>query len=103
DIDDLKTAIQDADGKLDGLSDQSSKLADDTQRTMDYLESLRQDLANRQTALHDKMAALQKQREDAEHTIYTKSVEIQRMKAEVAQAETKVQEADSVRAGLEAD
>jgi len=102
-IDDLKTSISDVDSKLEGLSSESAKLEEDTQRTTEYLDTLRADLAGKQQQLTEKMAALQKQRQDSENTIYMKSVDIQRMKAEVAQAETKVQEAEATRAALEAD
>jgi predicted nucleic acid-binding Zn-ribbon protein len=102
-IEDLNVAIKDVDGQIDGLSTQSAKLEEDTQRTTEYLDTLRTDLANRQKALSDKMVAMQKQRQDSENVIYMKSVEVQRMKTEVAQAETKVQEAEATRAALEAD
>ncbi len=102
-IEELNAALRDVDGRIEGLSAQSAKLEEDTQRTVEYLDTLRTDFANRQKALTDKMVALQKARQDSENVIYMKSVEVQRMKNELAIAETKVQDAEALRADLEAE
>lgn len=102
-IEELNTALQDVNGRIEGLSSQSAKLEEDTQRTVEYLDSLRAELGNRQKLLSDKMVALQRARQESENVIYMKSVEVQRMKNEMAQAETKVADAEALRADLEAE
>ena len=79
------------------------KLIEDTEHTLALLKGERDDLQAKQDRMEKLLTALNESRKRSEREVYTKSMEMQRMKSENARLETKVAATEAKRAEMEAD
>src|SRR5262249_53816839 len=69
----------------------------------DYLNSTRATLATKQKQLDDELVALSGARKRSEKSIFDKQLEIERLKNEITNLQTRAAEAEAKRANLEAE
>ncbi len=102
-IDSVKTDLADVGYKIEDLKAKNSGFEEKAQKTQEYLETLKVDLTKQQKEYQDRLVASQKAKADAETSIYNKSIEIQRLKTQIAESETRIREAEATRTELEAE
>lgn len=99
----LKTEIAELDSRIDSLTKENTDVAEKNQKTIEHLDQARAEIDQKLKNYDNQFASAQKARRDYENSIYNKSIEVQRMRTELAQAETRIQEAEAKRANLEAE
>jgi hypothetical protein len=102
-LDLLSTSMQHVTGDLSSYQAEHQQLDESSKATMQYLESQRTELAEKQKTVDAELDQLAAARKKAEHDVYQMGMEIERYKTDIAKNETKVQEADAKRADLEAN
>jgi len=102
-LDVLKVDLDHVKGDLASYQAEHQQLDDSSKATMEYLMGQKKDLAEKQKSLDDELKSLADARKKAEHDIYMMAVDIEHYKSEIAKADTKVQEAQTKQAGLDAD
>ncbi len=102
-LDLLAVDLQHVNGDLSSYQAEHQQLQESSKATLYYLETQRTELAAKQKALTEELAALAATRQKAEREVYTMAMDIERFRNEIARGETRVQEAEAKRAALDAD
>ena len=90
-------------GQIATYDAEHKKMDDQAKVALQELETQRADLSEKQKQLEQLIFDLADDRKRAEREIYVKSMETQRLRAEVARLNTKITAAETKRAELEAD
>lgn len=101
-IETVNTDLAHVTDQLGSYQDEHKKLDENTKATQEYLTSVQENLKTTLKQLNDEVASLTQARKTAEKSIYDKSMDIERMKVEIAGAESKTAEYEAKRADLEA-
>ncbi len=102
-IDSLSTDVDHRDVKLKEISEQSVALEKQTRTTLENLSKLKNDLQSRIETSENQLRAFAKAKSESESKIYANSMDVQRMKKELAELSTRQQVADATRAELETE
>jgi hypothetical protein len=102
-LDLLAVDLQHVSGDLASYQAEHQQLDESSKATVAYLQGQRQELADRTKALDTELKSLEDARKKAEKEIYGMAMDIEHYKSDIAKMETKTQEAETKRAGLDAD
>ncbi len=102
-LDLLKVDLQHVSGDLASYQSEHQQLDESSKATMEYLTGQRAELAEKAKALDLELKSLADARKKAEKDIYGMAMDIEHYKVDIAKMDTKLQEAEAKRAGLEAD